>query len=107
MDWWILESPSPCHVAITAKSQTGLRRRQRLAKHTSPISSAISMFAPSMVPMMSAPFMANFMFPVPLASVPAVEMCWLQQQDGRTAVGSRRSRSQPAENTKPCNLVLA
>ena len=45
---------------------------------TSPISSAISMLAPSMVPMMSAPFIANFMLPVPLASVPAVEMCWLQ-----------------------------
>jgi len=32
--------------------------------------------------MMSAPFMANFMLPVPLASVPAVEMCWLQGSKG-------------------------
>ena len=52
---------------------------------SAPISSAISMLAPSMVPMMSAPFIANFMLPVPLASVPAVEMCWLR----RSAVGQR------------------
>ena len=43
---------------------------------SSPISSAISTFAPSMVPMMRDPFMANFMLPVPEASVPAVLMCW-------------------------------
>jgi hypothetical protein len=41
-----------------------------------PISSAISTFAPSMVQMMRHPFIWNFMLPVPLASVPAVEMCW-------------------------------
>jgi hypothetical protein len=40
-----------------------------------PISSAISTLAPSMVPMISEPFMQNFMLEVPLASVPAVEMC--------------------------------
>ncbi len=33
------------------------------------------MFAPSSVPMVSAPFIANFMFPVPEASLPAVEIC--------------------------------
>lgn len=43
---------------------------------SSPISSAISTFAPSNVPMMSDPFIANFMFDVPDASVPAVLMCW-------------------------------
>ena len=33
------------------------------------------MLAPSLVPTMSPPFMTNFMFPVPLASIPAVLMC--------------------------------
>ena len=31
--------------------------------------------APSSVPMVSAPLIANFMFPVPDASLPAVEIC--------------------------------
>jgi len=34
-------------------------------------------FAPSQVPMIKPPFKTNFMFEVPLASVPAVEMCSL------------------------------
>ena len=42
---------------------------------SSPISSAISTLAPSKVPMVRAPFNMNFMLPVPLASVPAVEIC--------------------------------
>ena len=33
------------------------------------------MFAPSSVPIVNAPFIANFMLPVPDASVPAVEIC--------------------------------
>ena len=41
----------------------------------SPIACSISMFAPSIVPTIKPPFMTNFMFPVPLASIPAVEMC--------------------------------
>ena len=45
-------------------------------------SSAISTLAPSMVPMMRQPFMANFMLLVPLASVPAVLMCWLSSEAG-------------------------
>lgn len=48
--------------------------------------SPISMLAPSMVPMMKEPLSANFMLEVPLASVPAVEMCWLQgREEGRQA----------------------
>jgi len=35
----------------------------------------ISILAPSRVPMVSAPFMANFILPVPEASLPAVEIC--------------------------------
>jgi len=45
-----------------------------------PPSSAISMLAPSMVPMMRQPFIWNFMLLVPLASVPAVLMCWLRSE---------------------------
>mgnify|MGYP000470674039 CR=1 FL=1 len=37
--------------------------------------SAISMFAPSSVPSVTAPFSMNFMLLVPDASVPAVEIC--------------------------------
>ena len=33
------------------------------------------MLAPSSVPMVSAPLIANFMLPVPEASLPAVEIC--------------------------------
>ena len=33
------------------------------------------MFAPSSVPIVSAPFIENFMLPVPDASLPAVEIC--------------------------------
>jgi len=40
-----------------------------------PTSSAISTLAPSIVPMMMDPFIMNFIFEVPLASVPAVEIC--------------------------------
>ena len=38
-------------------------------------SSPISIFAPSTVPTNNPPFKQNFMFEVPLASAPAVEMC--------------------------------
>ena len=37
----------------------------------------------SSVPIVSAPFMANFMLPVPEASVPAVETCSLNRQLGQ------------------------
>ena len=44
---------------------------------SAPTSSAISTLAPSMVPMVRAPFNMNFMFPVPEASLLAVEICSL------------------------------
>ena len=47
------------------------------------------MFAPSSVPMVSAPFIANFMLPVPDASLPAVEIC-----SERSAAGMIRSASE-------------
>ena len=40
-----------------------------------PTASAISTFAPSSVPTVSAPFIMNFMLPVPLASLPASDIC--------------------------------
>ncbi len=42
---------------------------------SAPTALPISMLAPSSVPMVSAPFSASFMLPVPEASVPAVEIC--------------------------------
>ena len=49
---------------------------------SSPTSSLISMLAPSRVPMVNAPFIANFMLPVPEASMPAVEICTLTSDAG-------------------------
>jgi hypothetical protein len=42
---------------------------------SAPTRSPISILAPSSVPMVSAPLSANFMLPVPDASMPAVEIC--------------------------------
>lgn len=53
---------------------TSLTLAPKMNMLSMPISSAISTFAPSMVPMMSPPFMMNFMLLVPEASVPAVEI---------------------------------
>ena len=40
-----------------------------------PTCSEISTFAPSIVPIVMAPFIMYFMLPVPLASLDAVEIC--------------------------------
>ncbi|MNT78871.1 hypothetical protein D3C72_2181510 [compost metagenome] len=56
---------------------------------SSPTCSSISTFAPSSVPMVSAPFSANFMLPVPEASMPAVEIC-----SDRSAAGTMISASE-------------
>ena len=40
------------------------------------------MLAPSSVPMVRAPFMENFMLPVPDASLPAVEICSERSAEG-------------------------
>ena len=42
---------------------------------SAPTCSMISIFAPSSVPIVSAPLSASFMLPVPDASMPAVEIC--------------------------------
>ena len=49
---------------------------------SSPSRSCISTLAPSRVPTVRAPFIMNFMLPVPLASLPAVEICWLTSLAG-------------------------
>ena len=49
--------------------------RPNRKKFSAPTASRISTFAPSRVPIVSAPFIANFMLPVPEASLPAVEIC--------------------------------
>ena len=54
----------------------------------SPTSSAISMFAPSTVPTSRPPFRQNFMFDVPDASVPAVEMCCEMSEAGMSTSAS-------------------
>ena len=46
-----------------------------MKRFSGPTASRISMFAPSSVPSVREPFSASFMFPVPDASVPAVEIC--------------------------------
>ncbi|CKU33211.1 Uncharacterised protein [Mycobacterium tuberculosis] len=47
----------------------------KMKMFSGPTFSRISTLAPSSVPMVSAPLSANFMLPVPEASVPAVEIC--------------------------------
>ncbi|MNP34851.1 hypothetical protein D3C76_1281580 [compost metagenome] len=47
----------------------------KIKMFSSPTCSAISTFAPSRVPTVSAPLSASFMLPVPDASLPAVEIC--------------------------------
>ncbi len=49
------------------------------------------MLAPSIVPMVSAPLRANFMLPVPEASVPAVEICSDRSAAGNDLLGQRHA----------------
>jgi hypothetical protein len=49
------------------------------------------MLAPSQVPMVSAPLSANFMLPVPEASVPAVEICSDRSAAGHDHLGQRHA----------------
>jgi hypothetical protein len=56
---------------------------------SSPTCSRISTLAPSSVPIVNAPFSANFMLPVPDASMPAVEIC-----SDRSAAGTIVSASE-------------
>lgn len=49
---------------------------------SSPTSSAISTLAPSMVPIIYPPFITNFILEVPLASVPAKEICYDKSEAG-------------------------
>ncbi|MNL24003.1 hypothetical protein D3C87_1454210 [compost metagenome] len=49
--------------------------RPKMTILSAPTSLCISTLAPSIVPMVMAPFAMNFMLPVPEASIPAVEIC--------------------------------
>ena len=74
--------------ALQVEDLVGVVRPKR-KKFSAPTASRISMFAPSSVPMVSAPFIESFMFPVPDASLPAVEIC-----SERSAAGMIRSASE-------------
>ena len=54
---------------------------------SAPTCSRISTLAPSSVPMVIAPFSANFMLPVPRASIPAVEICSERSAAGTMHLG--------------------
>ena len=58
--------------------------RPKMKMFSMPTRSAISTLAPSSVPTVSAPFSANFMLPVPEASIPAVEICSDTSEAGMT-----------------------
>lgn len=45
------------------------------------------------VPMSRSPFKQNFMFDVPDASVPTVEMCWLMSKAGISTSASDKEKS--------------
>ena len=62
-------------VALGVTSATSCSFSPNKKKFSAPASSSISTLAPSSVPMVSAPLIMNFMFPVPEASLPAVEIC--------------------------------
>jgi hypothetical protein len=49
---------------------------------SAPAASRISTFAPSSVPIVTAPLIMSFILPVPEASVPASEICSLISADG-------------------------
>jgi hypothetical protein len=57
----------------------------KMKMFASPTSSLISTLAPSRVPMVRAPLRAAFMFPVPEASVPAVDICSDNSAAGNTS----------------------
>ena len=62
-------------VALALSALTSPAVRPNRKKFSCPTASRISTLAPSSVPMVNAPFIANFMLPVPDASLPAVEIC--------------------------------
>lgn len=66
---WFISYP------LLSSASTSSTLMPKMKRFSSPASSAISTLAPSMVPMVRAPFNINFMLPVPEASVPAVEIC--------------------------------
>lgn len=87
---WLPKLPeAPCAIPsphpFLSSSVTSSTLMPKMNRFSSPASSAISTLAPSMVPMVRAPFSMNFMLPVPEASVPAVEICSDRSVAGITA----------------------
>jgi hypothetical protein len=76
-----------CPSALTFRHLSAVM--PKITMFSSPTCSRISTLAPSSVPMVSAPFNANFMLPVPDASMPAVEIC-----SDRSAAGTMISASE-------------
>ena len=64
--WFVMVMPVGVVPPAAARHLSAVKPNRK--KFSSPASSAISIVAPSRVPMVSAPFIMNFMFPVPLAS---------------------------------------
>ena len=64
--------------------------RPKMKMLSAPTCSSISTLAPSSVPMVSAPFSASFMLPVPEASMPAVEICSDRSAAGMIDLGEAR-----------------
>ena len=95
-DFMTLLGPSGCGKTTTLRVVSGLEKPQNGFIHmddkeivrpkiwmlSSPTRPRISTFAPSSVPSVTAPFIMNFMLPVPLASLPAVEICSLMSAAG-------------------------
>jgi hypothetical protein len=73
---------SPRMVAGSAGRGHLWHRQIEQEKFSCPTASLISIFVPSRVPIVSAPFIANFMLPVPNASLPAVDICSLKSAAG-------------------------
>lgn len=86
-----LQLPAEPHPFLS-RASTSSTLMPKMKRFSSPASSAISTLAPSMVPMVRAPLSMNFMFPVPEASVPAVEICSDRSEAGMT--GGQWFRSQ-------------
>ena len=70
-----------------ALASTSSAVRPKMTMLSSPTCSRISILAPSSVPMVSAPLSANFMLPVPEASMPAVEICSERSAAGMIVLG--------------------
>mmetsp|Transcript_111 Transcript_111/g.535 ORF Transcript_111/g.535 Transcript_111/m.535 type:complete len:202 (+) Transcript_111:357-962(+) len=114
MDRWSRSSPAGSRLFMVLRSAaTSSAVAPKQKRLSSPTARAISMLAPSAVPTMRPPFMTNFMLPVPDASMPAVEMCWLTSDAGMMSsasetlkLGMKTTWSTPAHRTSLFTALL-